>query len=72
MDVGRIAVLSLGMVVGVTFCNFLQKDRISVRNLLAEPKYRPINPPVELLINPLTKPEHDTGEVTESVVSAYC
>jgi len=39
---------------------------------LSDAKYRPINPSIDFLINPLTKPDHDTGEVIEAVDSAYC
>ena len=50
----------------------LHLNRLPNSRLLAGGKYRPMNPPVDLMINPLIKPKHDTQDVDESLVSAFC
>jgi hypothetical protein len=50
----------------------LHLNRLPNSRLLAGGKYRPMNPPVDLMINPLIKPKHDTQDVDESLLSAYC
>ena len=54
------------------FGDALQVNRLRISKLLAEAKYRPINPPVDLMINPLTKPKHETRDLNASPDSAYC
>lgn len=54
------------------FSDALQVNRLPTRKLVAEAKYRPITPPVDLMINPLTKPKHDTRDLNESLDSAIC
>jgi hypothetical protein len=54
------------------FGDALHVNRLPITNLLAGAKYIPMNPPVDLMINPLIKPKHDTQDVDESLVSAYC
>ena len=72
MGILKCAVLSIGMAVSMIFGDALQVNRLPMSKLLAEAKYRPINPPVDLMINPLIKPKHDTRDVDESLDSAYC
>jgi hypothetical protein len=50
----------------------LHVNRPPISKLLAGAKYRPMNPPVDLMINPLIKAKHDTQDVDESLLSAYC
>ena len=54
------------------FGDALHVNRLPISNLLTCAKYRPMNPPVDLMISPLIKPKHDTQDVDESLVSAYC